>query len=122
MGKVLHLSYDASKVLQSNFETSSPTPGKIYLFKLDAVDQSGNLYGLEVSQNAIIPAGETIVKQTANYAIYEQKNPNKLLAYITFAVPTYVESGDFVIGSYCSPNGSKITIDETKIRKLCVRL
>lgn len=122
MSKFLKLSYDAGKVLESVFTTSSPTPGKIYLFRLDAVDENGNLYGLEVSQNAIIPDNSEIVKQTANYAIYEQKNPNKLLAYITFVVPTYVSSGDFVIGSYCSPNGSKITINETKIRKLCVKL
>lgn len=118
----LKLSYDAKKVLESVFNTSTPTPGKIYLFELDAVDENDNLYRLQVSQNAIIPEGATVVRQTANYSIFAQSNPNKQIAYITFAIPTFVDSGDFVQGSYCSSNGSKITIDETPIRKLCVKL
>lgn len=119
---VLRLTYDVKKVVESVFNTTSPTPGKIYLFELDAKDEKDNLYRLQVSQNAIIPKGETVVKQTSNYSVFDQKNPDKLLAYITFVIPTYVDSGDFVIGSYTSPNGSKITIDESPVRKLCVKI
>lgn len=122
MVRFIKLSYDASKVLVSEFNTASPTPGKIYLFELDGVDANGNLYKLKVSQNAIIPNNASVVEQVANYAVSAVSNPTVLLAYTTFVVPTYVSSGDFVEGTYVSQNGSKIVIDSTPIRKLCLKV
>lgn len=122
MVKCFKLYYSTKKYQLSEFNTSSPTPGKIYLFELDAKDDHNNTYRLHVNQSAIIPDQAQIVSQPSNYAIYSLKEPSKLLAYITFVIPTYVSSGDFVPGEYYSSNGSKIIIDQSDVRKLCVRL
>jgi len=123
MKKCLQLSYDVSGYIpQSFFSTEKPIPGQIYLFEVDAKDSDGKKYKIQVQQNGIIPKDKTIVKQYSNYAVYSVENPDKLIADISFSIPTYVSNGFFVVGKYESVDGSKLVVNETNIRKLCIRL
>ena len=123
MVRLIKVNYNVNEtsLKETVFTTATPTPGKIYLYELLGYDDSGKKYKIFVRQDAIIPNNDKVVNQVSSYSIFEESNPSVLLVYTTFVIPTYVDSGDFLTGTYTSQNGSKITIDSTPVRKMTLK-
>jgi len=123
MVRLIRLFYNINEtsLKESVFTTISPTPGKIYLYELKGYDEDGKTYRIYVRQDAIIPNNEKVVNQASTYSIYDESDPTTVLVSTTFIIPTYVDTGDFLLGTYTSQNGSKITIDSFPTRKMILK-
>jgi len=122
MVKCLKLTYSIDEYISSKFTSTADSPGEIYLFSLPAKDDKGNIYTLEVQQNGILPVGTSVSKQVSYYTISKNDNPNKVIANPVFSIPTTSSTGIFLPGTYCSPDGSKLVVNETNTRILTVKI
>ncbi len=121
MVQCLQLTYDSSLTTSTKFESLNPTPGVSFVKSVPATDKNGVEYILYITESGNISLTTGLVIETSNYAVVKKENLKKVLAYITFVVPAVYTTGLFVEGTYESSNGSKITVDSTPVRKLCVK-
>lgn len=121
MSKCLQLTYDSSLTLTTKFENPTPAPGVFFIKQVPATDSKGENYTINITESGIISFISNKILETSNYVIIKDSNPNKVITTATFIVPANNQTGKFIPGTYVSENGSKVVVDNSNIRKLCVK-
>lgn len=123
MVKYLHLSYDKNNIVESIISSSTPTPGLINVWQVNAIDSNGVQYIIyDTFSNVNSDTTSEIISGTDLITIIKKNNPNKVVSDLVFVTKSFSKTNRLVPGEYVSKNGSKWLIDESPIRKMCIKL
>ena len=120
--KCLYLEYNVSEDYKATyFNSDIPDKGLYHFFELPGKDRKCKPYIFNLTHYGFIPDSATTLSLIATFNIYAKNNPNKIVSSVVFNTKTN-RDGIFLPGTYYSPDGSKLIVDNTSIRKFYLRV
>lgn len=125
MTKFLYLTYDinSDKIKESLIPNPTPDQGFFFITYLLGTDPKGNKYNI-ISQGAGIDLDPNSINYYLNEIISVSKisDPINCIASTSFLTFNTKKDNRLVPNTYTSNNGSKLIVNNTNIRKLCIKL